>query len=231
MLNKLDNPLESCGLKFDSNKKGEFVGYASKYNGVDTYRDTILPGAFKETIAEKKTIPMFVNHDSYQIPVGRYISLKEDDAGLLVKGQIDLNHAQGPSLHSAMLNETMDALSIGFRIRKGGAYEDEENQVRVITNIDLKEISVVNFPADDKARISLVKSDLLKMQSLKDIESFLRESGYSKSAATAFVSRVRDIIRCDTELSLKDEIAEHDRKRQIAGNTDSLSGLIQSLNF
>ena len=190
---KINNPFKDCEIKFSNTKKGQFEAYASKFNGIDSYRDTVLPGAYLESIEEGKTIPMFINHDSYQIPAGKYSDLKEDESGLLVVGHIDLNHTNGPSLYSALKNETMDALSIGYRIRKGGAYEDEDEGVRYLTNIDLKEISVVNFPADNDARITVVKRDIDIIESLKDAEMLLRDAGYSKSAAVAFVSRVKQL--------------------------------------
>jgi len=207
---KIDNPFQQCEIKFSKTKKGQFEGFASKFNGIDSYRDTIMPGAYLETIEEGKTIPMFINHDSYQIPVGKYSKLSEETEGLFVVGDINLKHLQGPSLHSAMEEETMDGLSIGFRIRKGGAYDDEENNVRVITNIDLKEISVVNFPADNDARIMVVKRDIDLIESLKDAEMLLRDAGYSKSAATAFVSRIRELTRSDSAKSHNEITEEKD---------------------
>jgi len=229
MIIKIDNPLEACQLKFASKDKGEFEGYASVFNGVDAVKDTILEGAFSESI-KGRAPSMFVNHDSYQVPVGDWIGLSEDSTGLHVKGRIDLNHKDGPTVYSALLRKAMDAMSIGFRIPAGGA-EEKEDGSRIIKKIDLKEISIVNFPADDSARISVVKSDLLTMTSLKDCESFLRDSGYSKSAATTFVSRIKEIIRCDTEIHFKDEITRLEAKRKIQGTTDSLSNLIQSLKL
>lgn len=213
MIQKINNPLELCQLKFSNEGKGEFVGYAATFGNIDSYRDTIMPGSFTETIAEKRIVPMFVNHDSWAIPVGKYTDLKEDDTGLLVTGAIDMNHKDGSSLYSALKNKTMDALSIGFRIRKGGAYEDEETMTRVITNIDLKEISPVNFPADNDARISVVKNDIQEIETLKDAEAFLRDSGYSKAAATAFVSRIRKLKQGDP--AVNDEITKHDMTNQL----------------
>ena len=51
----------------------------------------------------------------------------------------------------------------------------------------LFEISVVSFPADGAARITEVRSeDLDEIESIRDLEGFLRDAGgFSKSAATA----------------------------------------------
>lgn len=196
MIYKLDTLLSECEIKFSSMNKGEFEGYASKFNGVDTVLDTIMPGAFKDSIKSNPKIPMFVNHNSYSIPIGGYKHLKEDSSGLLVHGSIDLSHKDGPSLYSALEKGNMDALSIGFTIPQGGSTENE-NGIREIKQIDLKEISVVNFPADNEARVSVVKYDIEEIENLKDAEAFLRDVGYSKSAAKAFISRIVSINRRD----------------------------------
>lgn len=207
MLRKLYNPIESCDLKLDSAKTGEFEGYASVFGGVDAYGDTIMKGAYKKTLKSKRNPSMFVNHDSFQVPVGDWIELAEDDTGLIVRGRIDMNHKDGPTVYSALNRGAMDGLSIGFKVPKGGSTENETGGYD-LTEITLKEISVVNFPADDAARIAIVKHDIEVIESLKDAEILLRDSGYSKSAATAFVSRVKELSRRDAGNDSSDEITK-----------------------
>lgn len=218
MLKKLDNSAERCAFKFHASKKGEFEGYASKFDGVDSYGDTIIKGAFEKTIGSGTLPKMFVNHDSYQVPVGDWVDMKEDDDGLLVVGKIDLNHKDGPTVYSALKRGAMDGMSIGYKIFKGGSEENETGGLN-LSSIDVKEISVVNFPADGAARISGVKNDIELITSLKDAERFLRDSGYSKSMATAFVSHINAICKGDpTDNS--DEIAELARKAGEAATTN-----------
>jgi len=208
MLRKLDN--STCDFKFHATKKGEFEGYASVFGGVDSYGDTIIKGAFDKTIESGILPKMFVNHDSFQVPVGDWKDIKEDDHGLLVVGVIDMNHKDGMTVHSALKRKAMDGMSIGYKIFKGGSEENETGGLD-LSSIDVKEISVVNFPADGAARISGVKNDIELITSLKDAERFLRDSGYSKSMATAFVSHISAMCKGDpTDNS--DEIAELSRK-------------------
>ncbi len=229
MPKKMNTPLMQCAIKFSNTKKGEFEGYASTFGNIDTYRDTVQKGAYKETIKNGHTIPMFINHDSYQIPVGKFINLKEDDTGLNVTGQIDLNHKDGPSLISALKNQNMDGLSIGYSIIKNGSYFDEDKDVTVLTNINLKEISAVNFPADSEARISVVKSEIMTIESLKDAELFLRDAGvFSKSTATAFVSRINEMVRRDAGTN-DDEIANLHSRLQTKDAINSLVNFIDKL--
>lgn len=228
MLKKFICPFVDCELKFDGEKSktGEFEGYASKFNGVDKYGDTIFPGAYKESLA--KTLPkMFFNHDSFSIPVGDWIKAKEDEHGLYVVGKIDMEHKDGPSLYSAMKRGAVDGLSIGYRIPPGGATENDHGGYD-LKAIDLKEISPVNFPADVEAKITAVKSEIETINSLKEAELYLRDSGiFSKSAACAFVSRIKALTRSDSDI-VDDEITA---KLQTKQAIDAFAAKLGKFNF
>lgn len=191
MLHKSRIPTDLCSLKFASDDStGEFEGYASVFNSVDQVGDTILPGAFERSLRRKNRPAMFINHDHGSIPVGDWLELREDDRGLFGRGVIDLNHRDGPSLYSAMKRGAMNGLSIGFLMGQKD-FEIAEGGGRVIKNVDLKEVSVVTFPCEDKARVSAVKAEDFDFYDLKSCEAWLRESaGFSRAAATALVSRI-----------------------------------------
>ena len=219
MLHKLHNPNESCELKFSSSKTGVFEGYASKFGGVDSYGDTIIKGAYEKTLKADRKPSMFVNHDSYHVPVGDWIELSEDDTGLFVVGKVDMNHKDGPTVHSALKRGAMDGLSIGYKVAKGGGIENDTGGMD-LSEIILREISVVNFPADDAARISNVKQEIENLKSLKDFELFLRDSGnFSKAMAVTYVSQIMKLKRSDSVAD--DEIAEL-KTRAIRENTQRL---------
>ena len=64
----------------------------------------------------------------------------------------------------------------------------------------MPEISIVGFPCDGDARITLdtVKSSLETFDTLKDFELLLRDSAnFSKKAATLFVANVRNLKQRD----------------------------------
>ena len=111
----------------------------------------------------------------------------EDAKGLRVKGKLCLEVDKGKEAHALLKMGALNGLSIGF-ISKQWAY-DRETEVRTLTEVDLWEVSLVTFPANDKARVTNVKS-ADELYAPKDAERILRESGFSKSDATAFVSRV-----------------------------------------
>lgn len=181
--------------------KGIFTGYASVFDGIDSYGDTILKGAYANVIASGRTPKMFENHKSWELPIGKYLRLAEDSKGLIVEGEFTPNHSRADDVHSAMKHGTIDGLSIGYRLKEGDSERNGAN--RIIKNIsDLVEISVVTFPADDTARVDLtsVKSALDGIQSIRDLEDFLRESGgFSKGLAQAVLTRSKDLFVRDVQ--------------------------------
>ena len=192
-------------LKFDDvalkmqGDTGTFEGYASKWNGLDAHGDTILKGAFTDTL--KATAPkMFFNHQ-WDMPVGKWIDYGEDSTGLYVKGELTPGLSMSNDVRAAMKHGTLDGLSIGGFLKKGDY--DEKDGRRVIRKwSQLAEISPVVFPADSAARIDLstVKSidfeNLLpECKSEKEIERLLRDAGLGKWEAMAIVSRVRAIVK------------------------------------
>jgi len=199
--------LSDVGLKFSSAdvSAGSFSGYASVFGGVDSYNDTILPGAYKSIIDRIKAgaarMPkMFVNHRSWELPVGKWVKISEDERGLFMEGELTPGNPQAALVKAALQHETVDGMSIGYSLRSDDVdYIDKDGvQIRVIKNIsELAEVSVVTFPADDAARVNLdsVKSALDGIESIKDFEDFLREAGgFSKSLATATASRAKRIF-------------------------------------
>jgi hypothetical protein len=205
MMMKKNIVLDSVGLKFAKGDAGGFSGYASVFGGVDSYNDTIMPGAYKSVIERIKSgaarMPkMFVNHKSFELPVGKWKSIDEDDVGLFMFGELTPGMEDAQAVKAAMQHGTIDGLSIGYGLNRDDVeYEEKgDSTVRIIKNIsELYEISIVTYPADDSARVDLssVKSVLDQVESIKDFEDFLREAGgFSKSLATATASRAKRLF-------------------------------------
>jgi len=193
--------LNHVELKFADN--GGFKGYASVFGGVDSYDDTILAGAYKGVIDKIQNggaqMPkMFVNHRSWDIPVGKYSYIEEDEKGLYVEGEFTKGNPQADIVKAALQHGTVDGLSIGFMIGDYEMIDNEGAKIRVIKSVkELPEISIVTYPADESARVDLtsVKSTLDNINNVKDLEDFLREvGGFSKSLAVATVARSKRIF-------------------------------------
>jgi HK97 family phage prohead protease len=199
--------LTDVQLKMDD-EIGQFSGYASKWNGVDSYGDTILKGAFSDTLA-KSAPKMFWNHQ-WDMPIGKWIDVREDDVGLFVQGELTKGLDLAENVHAALKHGTLDGLSIGGFLKSGDYTETTKGRL-IHKWSSLMEISPVVFPADGAARIdvSSVKSDLIQqidgIESVRDIESFLRDAGgLSKGAAVALVARVKEVFGVSGEPKRQD---------------------------
>lgn len=199
MLNKLAISLADAGIKFAADESGVFEGYASVFNGVDSYGDTILPGAYKATLkaARKSPILMLYSHNPRDV-IGKWHEMVEDERGLYVKGEFTPGHTLAADVYRNMKFGAISGLSIGYMIPEGGAKREQDGR-RIIKKIDLFEISVVSMPADSAARVDDVKSAIEAIQSLSDAEGMLRDAaGFSRKEATAFVSRLKAILQSDS---------------------------------
>lgn len=169
---------------------GTVEGYGSVFGVRDSYDDVIAAGAFQASLAAHKktgTMPaMLWQHDSGK-PIGVWSEMVEDSKGLRIKGQLALDTVLGKEAHALLKMGALNGLSIGF-VSKQWAY-DRDTDIRTLTEIDLWEVSLVTFPANGAARVTNVKS-VDDMAAPKDAEQLLRDAGWSKSNATAFVSRV-----------------------------------------
>jgi hypothetical protein len=178
-----------------------FEGYGSVFGTLDSYADTVKPGAFKRSLREwksKKRMPaMLWQHDPDE-PVGVWTEMAEDEHGLLVKGKL-LTTGRGPQAYEALKEGALSGLSIGFVTRKSQI--DEESGVRTLTDIDLWEVSLVTFPANDPARVTSVRA-AGDLPAAREFEQWLRrDAGLSREEAKRVVATCYKRLLCDAGAS------------------------------
>ena len=208
-MNKRSFNLEVKAVKED----GFFSGYGSVFGNLDWYNDIVLSGAFKKTLSKwaskGKMPPVLWNHNSSE-PIGVYTNIYEDEKGLFVEGRLLIDDVpRAKSTHALLKAGAIDGLSIGYSTVKSSY--NENTDVRELIELDLSEISIVTTPANEKTLITSVKSKLDEgeLPTLPEFEKFLRESGFSKSQATAIASRgLRNLLSesGDEKKSAKDAI-------------------------
>lgn len=177
---------------------GRFEGYGSVFNVVDSYREIVAPGAFANSLAEIKEsgrkVPVLWQH-FYDEPVGVYegdlgggIGLEEDERGLKCQGRLLVeDDPLAKRAHAHLKAGSISGLSIGYYVLAESW--DEKTRIRTLTELDLREISLVTFPANDDARIEEVRSKLAhgELVTKREIELALRERlGFSRDDAEAF---------------------------------------------
>lgn len=178
----------------DVGEKGEFEGHGSVFNNEDSYGDVVVPGAFQKSLEEHRqagTLPaMLWQHDPAQ-PIGTYSEMREDAKGLYVKGQLLLDIPQARAVHAMLKARAIRGLSIGF-VTRGWEWKED---VRIVKDVDLWEVSLVTFPANKAAGVDDVKNSHAIPETERELEAYLREVGkMSKSEAKACVSGIRASI-------------------------------------
>ena len=130
-----------------------FAGYAALFDRRDAGRDTIRPGAFARTLAERQIahrgpLPLFWQHRTDQ-RIGWIEQAAEDPRGLRVVASID-NPAGGAA--AALKAGKVTGLSFGYRAR---AF-DRDAAGRELKDVELFEISLVTHPMQHGARVHMI---------------------------------------------------------------------------
>ena len=136
---------------------GAFEGYASLFRIADLGKDVVEPGAFRESLVRRGPggVKLLWQHDPTE-PIGRWLELREDTRGLYVRGRLSLAVARAREIHALMRDGAIDGLSIGFRSER--ARNEPRTGLRRLEKVDLWEISLVTFPMQPQARVSVVKA-------------------------------------------------------------------------
>lgn len=187
---------------------GTFTGYGSVFGVKDSYDEIVVPGAFAESLASHKTagsMPALLWQHNSREPIGIYTEMHEDSIGLHVKGQLALKTVRGAEAHELLKMKAISGLSIGFNTR-----EDSYDRVTGITTLkrlDLWEVSLVTFPANEAARVQGVKTIEL-IDDLKSAEQYLRDAGLSRTEAKAFIARMKSLGQRNADEGDMQQLAE-----------------------
>lgn len=137
---------------------GRFTGYASVFDVVDSQRDVILRGAFSETLSGRiGEIKLLWQHSSAE-PIGVFDVIAEDEKGLYVEGRLLLDVQRAREAYALLKAGAIQGLSIGYSPLRYTI--DDDTGVRLLASVQLWEVSLVTFPANDQANIRVVKQEM-----------------------------------------------------------------------
>jgi HK97 family phage prohead protease len=127
-------------------------GHASLFDLPDLGGDIVRSGAFLDSLAARRSIPMLFQHDPAE-PVGVWTGLGEDQRGLFVRGEMSPDGPRGQTAMRLVQRGSVDGLSIGFRTHRSAT---RASGGRDLLSIDLWEVSIVTFPMLPQARLRMV---------------------------------------------------------------------------
>lgn len=147
-------------------------GWASVYDYVDSQKDIVVRGAFARSLKGGK--PAMLWQHRQDSPIGVWDVAEETDKGLLVRGRI-LDTTLGNDVYKLAKAGAVKGLSIGYTPKRQEF--DRDKGTRKLLEVDLHEVSLVTFPANDRAKVVRVKSDDGALMTERDFEEFLRDVG------------------------------------------------------
>jgi HK97 family phage prohead protease len=129
-------------------------GYASLFGRSDQGGDIVQPGAYGASLnrlaARAGRVKMLWQHDPAQ-PIGVWDEVREDATGLWVKGRILTEVEKGREAAALVAAGAIDGLSIGYRTVKA---ERDGKGRRLLSELELWEVSLVTFPMLPEARVA-----------------------------------------------------------------------------
>ncbi|MFA9201857.1 MAG: HK97 family phage prohead protease [Cypionkella sp.] len=129
------------------------AGYAALFGIADAAGDTIRPGAFARTLAERRAgllgpLPLLWQHRA-GARIGWVERVSEDARGLRIVARLDnLDHRAAAMLRTHSVN----GLSFGYHARAAS----RSGAGRLLEEIELVEISLVTHPLQPAARVHFV---------------------------------------------------------------------------
>ena len=183
-----------CQIKAAGNGEMSFTAYGNVKNIVDKALDVAMDGCYTRSINEHKrkgTNPrLFWGHDSRALPVGKISRLEEDTKGLLFEGKLSKT-TMGNDLYVLAMDNAVDSLSIGYNV-----ISEKWNSVKgynELHDIDVKEISFVNFACNEESLLQDIKSAMAigNIPSVRELEKLLRDGGLSRKQAMTICSHYK----------------------------------------
>ena len=225
---------------------GFIAGYAST-SDIDLMQDVVLPGAFQESIDERgltgpSAIKLLLNHDWGKL-AGVITLLEYRDDKLYMEAQLDLEDEEVRNLHRKAVMLGGLNFSVGFRNAPGGVNFVEDDQGRQYYEIEkasLYEVSVVPFPANEAAQMTMIKSGpattlsefekrLVSLGLAKSRNDAARITQEVKSASTLFTTAEAPALEAKaSENKPQPGLADHEKKRLLEALTSVKDALSRS---
>ncbi len=179
---------------------GAVYGYGSVFGIKDLDSDIVVKGAFAKSISQRMPKLLWM-HDHSQ-PIGKWTGAEEDDYGLKLEGELFLDVAKGKEAHAILKKDkSLLGLSIGYRIVDSDY--NSSDRAKYLNELDLWEVSLVTFPANEAAGVTSVKSqsaspDERRTLPKSELEKALREHmGLSRREASRLISHGYKAYRDD----------------------------------
>lgn len=149
----------------DGLEEGQFTAYASTFTRIpDFYGDVVAPGAFAKTLtawaAKDSVIPLLFGHrmDDPDFNIGHVVTAVEDEHGLLVTAQLDLDNPKAAQTYRLLKGRRIDQMSFAYDVLDEAQVEVDGGKANELRELSLYEVSVVPIGANQDTEVLAVKA-------------------------------------------------------------------------
>jgi len=164
-----DTPVRVKAGPDDGLAEGQFTAYASVFGNVDSYGDVVVPGAFADDLKaweeSGNPIPLLFGHvmSDPRYNLGHVVSAVEDEKGLLVTAQLDLENDLSRQTYRMLKGRRINQMSFAYDVLEGGdAQREKADGVKEsyyeLRKLKLYEVSVVTIGANQETEVLAVKT-------------------------------------------------------------------------
>lgn len=147
----------------DGLAEGQFIAYASVFGNVDSTGDIVVRGAFANDLlrwaASPNYIPLLFAHNMTDpdYNIGHIVEAVEDEVGLKVTAQLDLQNPKAVQVYRLLKGRRIDQMSFAYDVVDSvETYTDGEESTE-LRELKLYEVSVVTIGANQETEIMAVK--------------------------------------------------------------------------
>ena len=165
-----DLPVQIKAGPDDGLAEGQFSAYASVFGNVDSYGDVVVKGAFSKDLARWQEsgnpIPLLFGHNMSDpdYNIGSVVNAEEDDHGLLVTAQLDLENPKALQTYRMLKGRRVNQMSFAYdvldeaTVEVAGREGDAPRKANELRELKLYEVSVVTIGANQETEVLAVKA-------------------------------------------------------------------------
>lgn len=164
-----DMPVKVKAGPDDGLGEGQFSAYASVFGNVDSYGDVVVAGAFADNLKEWEDsgnpIPLLFGHNMSDpdYNLGHVIEAVEDEKGLRVTAQLDLENPKAMQTYRMLKGRRVNQMSFAYDVLEGGDAQREKadgtkESYYELRKLKLYEVSVVTIGANQETEVLAVKT-------------------------------------------------------------------------
>ena len=202
----------------DGLAEGQFQAYASVFGNKDSYGDVVVKGAFADSLKEWEAsgspIPLLFGHNMSDpdYNIGHVVKAAEDDHGLLVTAQLDLENPKAVQTYRLLKGRRINQMSFAYDVIEGGPAKSADlGDYYELRKLKTYEVSVVPIGANQETEVLAVKAaiDALtgekagRVLAAKHIDSL--RSAQEAIGAVIAAAEASDQEKASTQAPAKDE--------------------------